>query len=139
MRAYRWGVAIGVLLCAWVVLNIGMSILGNGVFYKTLSPMPYLRETDTHVVFYSWYWLWMPMNISSGKLLECDGRIMSFAPVDIKLASGVGENEYGWEKAHGVSGRECIIRGTVTYSPFGSFGAKMTTSWVSDPFVLGEP
>ena len=79
------------------------------------------------------------MTVRSGKLLECDGRVTSFTSVEVALPGGVGHNEYGWKKPEGAKGVSCVLRGTVTTSPFGPLGAKMITPWVSEPFVLGEP
>lgn len=123
-------------LCFWLAVNVWLSMFADGTFfYTTVSPMPYLDQTDTHVTFKSWYWLWVPMTISSSKILECDGRITSFAPVEARLQAGVGLNDYEWRIPPGASGN-CILRFTVTYSPFGPLGAKMTSRTYTETFVL---
>ena len=136
MRVYKLTLVVSLALCLWIVVNVGLSMFADGtMFYTAVSPMPYVKQTPTHVTFKSWYWVWMPMTISSSKLLECDGRITSFAPVEALLPSGVGLNDYEWRIPPGATG-ECAIHFTVTYSPFGALGAKMSAPSKTESFVL---
>lgn len=134
MRTLRIGVWIAIVLFVWVGLNIGMTLWGDGFFYRVLSPMPVLRQSDGHVDFYCWYWTRFRMNIMSAKLLECGGRTTGFAPNEAELPGGIVETEWRWPIPPGKNG-SCILKGAVSYSPFGPFGAKMTSRWQSDPFV----
>ena len=119
----------------WLVSMSALSLLANGMFYHVEQPVPLKEIREGEVVLSFTRTAVIGLAGECATELQCT-QLYQFGARPCPLEKGLNCFDMALPLPENAEG-QCQYRGSVTYSPFGTFGPALTYLWESESFEIG--